>query len=242
MQGTPGIRLTRRSWTAVGGILPLVGVATIIAGCLAVTLLEGPAKALAALAVLVLGVAGGILWNRRRGAEATHGAVASARAAWARTRPDATIEPDGEADPRDIALALPRGWRVEAARGRLRFDMAGTTVRAETWVLRSRGARRAPGRREVVRTDARTDGIRVWIPLRSSLDSMLVTPSWVPDDSAAEPAWLPVVRDRVARHEDLLAALAIGDDRITLLALDDPRPETMLTRAQLVRDVAALIA
>ncbi len=95
-------------------------------------------------------------------------------------------------------------------------------------------------RREVVAADARTGPARVSVPIGATADSMLVTPAWA-GSQTAEPAWLPAVRERVARHEDLLATLTIGDDRVVLLALDDPRPETTVARAHLVRDVAAMI-
>ncbi|GEA82733.1 hypothetical protein [Cellulomonas uda] len=237
-----GARLRRRSWTAAGAVLPVTGVAT-IAGCVvAAGLASGPAQRIVVAAVLVVGVLGGVLWRRAGGAEATHGRVASARAAWARTWNGARLVDDGPPDPRDAALALPRGWRVEAARGRLRLAVSGMPVRCETWVLRAvPGSRRSPVRREVVAADARTGPARVSVPIGATADSMLVTPAWAGRRGTAEPAWLPAVRERVARHEDLLATLTIGDDRVVLLALDDPRPETTVARAQLVRDVAAMI-
>ena len=132
--------------------------------------------------------------------------------------------------------------RVEAARGRLRLAVAGVLVRCETWVLRAvRGSRRSRVRREVVAAGASTGEARVWVPIGATTDSMLVSPAWAGHRETAEPAWLPAVRERVACHEDLLAALTIGDDRVVLLALDDPRPETTVARAHLVRDVAAMI-
>ncbi|WP_417554697.1 hypothetical protein [Microbacterium sp.] len=194
------------------------------------------------LVVLLIGAACGIVWERLRGAEATHRRIAAARATWASTRNDASLDADGPADSRDAAVALPRGWRVTAARGRLRFRVSGTTVRAETWVLRAQGgSRRAPRRREIVAADAPTGGIRLLVPIGDSADSLLVAPAWAHDTQPPEPAWDAAVRARVARHDDLLAALTIGDDRVVLLALDDPRPCTMLARARLVRDVVAMI-
>src|SRR5690606_26279695 len=141
------------------------------------------------------------------GAEATHRRVGAARAAWAQGRADASLEPDGPADPRDTALALPRGWRVEAARGRLSLDIAGAAARAETWVLRAvPGSRRARRRREVVGTAARTGPYRCWVQLGAATDSMLVAPRWGREAATAEPDWMPAVRDRMARHADLPAA------------------------------------
>lgn len=235
-----GSRLAQRSWTRVGGIIPGVAVATILGCCVAAGLTTGTVRAVAVVAVLLIGVAGGLFWAARGGAEATHRRVDTARDDWVRMRPGAMRQPDGPADPRDVALALPRGWRVEAARGRVVLGSAA--VRAETWVLRAvPGSRRARRRREVVVAAARTGGVRVVVPIGAAADSMLVMPRWAREQATPDPAWLPAVRERIARHQDLLAAVTVGDERVILLALDDPRPETMLARAQLVGDVAALI-
>jgi hypothetical protein len=237
-----GGRLGRRAWTAVGAVLPVTAVAT-IAGCVAAArLVRGPTQGVAVVAVLMVGVVAGLLWQRAGGADVTHRRVASARAAWARTWSGARLEPDGEADPRDAALALPRAWRVEVARGRLRLPVAGVPVRCETWVLRAEpGSRRSRARREVVAAEASTGTARVCVPIGATVDPILVTPTWGFGGQSGEPEWLPAVRERVARHEDLLAALTIGDDRVVLLAIDDPRPETTVARAHLVRDVAAMV-
>lgn len=235
--------LSRRAWTRVSGILPVTAVGTIAAVCLC-ALIPVPQmlSTLIVGATVLAGVLVGVAWNARSGAEAVHRRVALARAAWAGQRHGAEILPDGHADPRDVALALPRGWRVESARGRVRFAVVGTVVGAETWVLKAVvGSRRAPRRREVVRAEIPTLGARVRVPLGAALDSLLVTPAWAESADAVEPPWLPEVRDRIARHDDLLASLTIGDDRVILFALDDPRPATMLSRAELVRDVAAII-
>lgn len=235
-------RLAQRSWTRVGAVIPVAAVATIAGVCVAAAVTSGTVRTVAVVAVLLVGVALGLLWAARGGAEATHRRVASVREEWARSSAGASSEPDGPADPRDVALALPRGWRVESARGRLDFAVHDTAVRAETWVLRAAGnSRRSRRRREVVTVAARTGTARCVVPLGAAVDSMLVMPRWAHEQQAPEPAWISAVRDRAAKHEDLLAALTIGDDRVILLALDDPRPETMLKRAQLVRDVAALV-
>lgn len=234
--------LAQRAWTRVGAIIPASAVATILGCCVAAGLTSGTARYILVVAVLLVGAAGGLLWAARGGAEATHDRVAAVREQWARVRADATLQPDGPADPRDLALALPRGWRVEAARARLSLDVDGAPVRAETWVLRAvPGSRRARRRREVVATAARTGAGRSVVPVGAAVDSMLVMPRWAGQQPAPEAAWMPAVRERIARHDDLLAAVTIGDERVVLLALDDPRPETMLSRARLVRDVAAII-
>lgn len=238
----PSIGVGKRSWTRASGIVPLVSGATIVGVCLAAGLTVGTVRTVLVPAVLLLGVAVGIAWHGRSGAAATGRRVAAARVAWASTWHGAERLPDGAADPRDVALALPRGWRVESARGRLTFVVAGRAVHAETWVLRAAGgSRRAPDRREIVRADAPTGDERLWLALGVEADPLLVAPSWgrSPDDSGS--AWLSAVRDRAAGYDDVLASLTIGDDRVILFALDDPRPETMLKRAELVRDVAAMI-
>ncbi len=232
----------RRAWTSAGAILPVTAIVAITGCALAAGLSQGWAQRVITPAVLVVVVVGGLLWNRLGGAEATHGRVASARAAWAGSAAGVAVEPDGGADPRDVVLALPRGWRVDVARGRLRLAVAGVPVRTETWVLRAAGgSRRAPRRREVVAADAPTGAARLWVEIGRAADPMLVTPAWAGCGPSDEPDWGPAVCERVARHEDLLAALTIGDDRVVLLALDDPRPATTVARAQLVSDVASLI-
>jgi len=238
----PSLGVGKRSWTRTSGIVPLVSGATIVGVCLAAGLTGGTVRAVLAPAVLLLGLAVGIVWHGRSGAAATGRRVAAARVAWASSRHGAEQMPDGAADPRDVALALPRGWRVESARGRLMFVVAGKAVHAETWVLRAAGgSRRAPDRREIVRVDAPTGGERLWLAPGVQVDPLLVAPAWGRSPDVSGPAWLPAVRDRVAVHDDVLASLTIGDDRVILFALDDPRPETMLKRAELVRDVAAII-
>ncbi|MFT4157004.1 MAG: hypothetical protein QM630_03630 [Microbacterium sp.] len=234
--------LTRRSWIRVSAILPVTAGAT-IAGCCAVAgFSDGPLSVALVSIVLVLGGIAGMLWRSKGGVDAVHRRVAAARAAWVQGRSGATAEPDGVADPRDVALSLPRGWRVDAARGRLRFTHEGFTVRAETWVLKAVvGSRRAPRRREIVIAEAPTGAVRLWIPLGVAADSMLVTPAWGREPARTGPGWFADVRDRVSVHDDILASLTIGDDRVILLALDDPRPETMRRRVELVRDVAAII-
>jgi len=237
-----GARLGRRSWTAAGAVLPVTGVAMLASCVVAAGLTSGPAQRLAVVAVLAVGILGGLLWQRAGGAEATHRRVASARAAWAQSWSGARFDDDGPADPRDTTLALPRGWRAEAARGRLHLPVTGMPLRCETWVLRAvPGSRRSRVRREIVAADAHTGAACVYVPIGLTSDSMLVTPAWAGRPAMPEPAWLPAVRERVARHDDLLGALTIGDDRVVLLMLDDPRPETTIARAHLVRDVAAAI-
>ncbi|MFK4853295.1 hypothetical protein ACI3KT_16790 [Microbacterium sp. ZW T6_19] len=234
--------LTRRAWTRAAGIMPVTAVAVIAGCCLAAAFTSGQVRFVAVAVVILVGVVAGLLWTKHGGVDAVHRRVAAARSAWSGSRDGAASVQDGAADARDVALALPRGWRVEAARGRMRFPLGEVTVRGETWVLRAVvGSRRAPRRREVVGVDAPTDGAFLSIPVGTTADSMLVAPAWAGNTSASAPVWLPTVRDRVAEHEDLLASLTVGDDRVILFALDDPRPETILNRARLVRDVAAII-
>ena len=240
-RASSGARLGLRTWVAAA-VLPVSAGATILGAACSGALAEGPARAVVLLAVPAAGAVGGVLWARVGGTGRTHRRVASARAAWARTWSGARLEHDGSADPGDAELALPRGWRVELARGRLRLEVGGAPVRCETWVLRAApGSRRSRVRREVVATDARTGPVRVHVPVGSSADSLLVTPAWVRRGHQDDPVWLPAVRERVARHRDVLGSLSVGDGRVVLLALDDPRPGTALARAELVRDVAVLV-
>jgi hypothetical protein len=224
------------------GILPIVALCTLVATCAVVVVpLDRMRSTVILVAVIFLGVGAGFLWARRAGADAIHARVAAARARWAASWDGAVVGPDAAADPRDVALALPRSWRVRSARGRVRFAVDRMPVRAETWVLEpGPGSKRSSSRREVVGVDVPTGPVRLWVPLGSSVDPLLVTPSWL-GHTSEEPVWLPTVRDRVAAHRDILASLTIGDDRVILLALDDPRPDTMLERAQLLRDVAVII-
>lgn len=235
--------LSPRSWTRVSGILPLTAVATIAAACVCAAMpVDRLVSTVLVVAVVLGGVLAGLAWNHRNGADGLHRRVARTRAVWVRSWHGASAGQDGEADPRDVALALPRGWRVEQARGRVRFTVSGTQVRAETWVLKAVvGSRRAPRRREVVLAEVPTSGARVWVPLGVAADSMLVTPAWAGSSDGTGAVWLDAVRGRVAAHDDVLASLVIGDDRVILFASDDPRPEAMRRRAELVRDVVALI-
>lgn len=224
------------------GILPIVALCTLVAACAVVVVpVDRMWGTMILVAVILLGMGAGFLWARRSGADAIHARVAAARARWAATWHGAVVEPDAAADPRDVALALPRSWRVRSAHGRVRFAVDRMPVRGETWVLEpGPGSKRSSSRREVVGVDVPTGPVRLWVPLGSSVDPLLVVPSWLGDVNE-EPVWLPAVRDRVAAHRDILASLTIGDDRVVLLALDDPRPDTMRKRAQLLRDVAAII-
>lgn len=236
--------MAKRSWTMTAGIVQMVSIVTFLVAYTATTLLAGLTWRTDLLIVVLLsGVIAGLVWRSFRGVEAIHRRVAAVRSAWAHGREGAAAEPDGVPDPRDIALALPRGWRAVAARGRMRLTMSGTTVRAETWVLEAAaGSRRAPRRRELVRTSVVTGGVRVWVPVGVAVDSLLVKPAWARSPDVDGPVWLPAVRDRVARHTDILSSLTIGDDRVVLFSLDDPRPETTVERARLVTDVADIIS
>lgn len=234
--------LRRYTWIGIAGIVPVIGVATIVVASVASAAVPGQAAYIVVPAIVLAGVAAAVLLVRGRGPESAHRRVDAVRAAWARARNDAETVPDGTADPRDTALALPRGWRVEIARGRLRFLMQDAVIRAETWVLGpTEGSRRDVRRREIVSADVPTGGARMWFSLGVSIDPLLVTPAWAASVEGAEPSWAPAVRDRVRSHEDVLAALTVGNDRVVLFAVDDPRTETMLARAQLVRDVAGLV-
>lgn len=234
--------LRRRNWIGIAGVVPVIGVATVLLASVASAAVPGQAAYVVVPAIVLAGIVAGVLLARGRGPESAHRRVDAVRTEWARGRTDAERVPDGTANPRDTALALPRGWRVEIARGRLRFRSQDASIRVETWVLRpAGGSRRDVRRREIVGADVPTGAARMWFSLGSSIDPLLVTPTWAGAAQEAEPSWAPAVRDRARSHDDVLAALTVGDDRVILFAVDDPRPETMLARAQLVSDVAALV-
>lgn len=161
-----------------------------------------------------------------------------------RTTPGGWMEPDGPADPQDVALSLPRSWQVVAACGRLRFPVEGTMIRAETWVRHPiRGSKRSPSRVEVVAADAVTGPERVFVQIGLSVDPLLVAPAAsLRGRSTEEPVWAEAVRERVRQHRDVLATVSVGRDRVILFALDDPRLETLERRAQLVRDIAVMVS
>jgi hypothetical protein len=218
--------------------------ATIAGAVVAAGLTAGVIRQVLIPVVVIIGILLAVKVNRSHGAAQNEGRVAAARIAWAKTWNGASFEPEAEPDAPSVALALPQGWRVRSIRARLRFPVSGAQVSAETWVLESApGSTRSPAFREVVWTAATTGSARVSIPLGQSIDPLLVKPEWADaDGTGSEGApWMPAVRERVARHQDLVSALTIGGDRVVFLAVDDPRPEKMLERAQLVRDVAAMV-
>lgn len=237
-------KLSKRSWTASSGAVLLVIGATIAGTIVAAGLTAGVVRQVLVPVVVIVGVLLAVKVNRSHGAGQNEGRVAAARTAWAQTWNGAAFEREGAPDPQSVALALPLGWRVWAVRARLRFPVSGTPVNAETWVLESApGSTRSPAFREVVWTAARTGAARMFIPLGQSIDPLLVKPEWgdVDGTGADEPTWTPAIREHVARHQDVVSALTIGDDRVVFLAVDDPRPEKMVERAQLVRDVSAMV-
>lgn len=239
----PAHDLTKRSWIRASGVGPLVFSVTFAGACAVVALTDGMVARLLLTLVILAGVAAWLLLRARRGAEHIHRRVTAARLAWAESRHDAHMAPDGPADPRDVSLALPMSWEVVAARSRLTFVEAGRFVRAETWALKAAGgSKRAPDWREVTRVDAETGDVQVWVPLGLTADPLIVKPAWARSPDGDGPVWLPAVRDRVARHTDILSSLTIGDDRVVLFSLDDPRPETTVERARLVTDVADIIS
>ncbi|MDT0156253.1 hypothetical protein Q9R19_01305 [Microbacterium sp. ARD32] len=237
-------RLSKRSWTASSGVVLIVIVATIVGAIVAAGLTTGVVRQILVPVVVIVGALLAVRLNRTRGVRQNEARVAAVRAAWAPTWNGASFEPEGEPDGQSVGLALPQGWQLWAVRARLRFPVSGTQVSAETWVLESApGSTRSPAFREVVWAGASTGSARVSIPLGQSIDPLLVKPAWadVDGEGADGTAWMPAVRERVARHHDLVSTLTIGDDRVVFLAVDDPRPEKMVERAQLVRDVAAIV-
>ncbi|GAB2512360.1 hypothetical protein GCM10027064_07590 [Microbacterium petrolearium] len=242
-------RVPKRAWTRASGIYPVVGVATLAAVCAVVALTESMDDALTRILLVVVilaGVAIGLLLSRRTGAEAMHRRVQAARAEWARRHGWHAL-PDAEADPADVALALPSGWwRDVAARGRLGRAATGEqTVRIETWVLQSLpGSKRHPERREIVRIACETGAERFTVSNVPTIDPLMIAPSWWSGRSArgSEPRWAEQVRSLVTARKGMPFSLSVGSGRVVLLALDDPRPQAAEARVELVRAVARLVA
>lgn len=231
--------LTRRTWLFVPLILPVTGLAAVAAGAVTASLAPAGLKALLGWAVILVVIGLGLVWSRLAGARTQHRRVAAARAVWAQSRTDAELRADGAADERDAALLERPRWRVESARGRLRFTAGGVPMRAETWVLRARG--RSRERREVVVAEAAVGERRMWLPLGAS-SALLLQPGWVGRSAAADEPWLAAVQELAEESRGAVSGLAIGDDRVMVVGADDPRIDTMLARADLVADVVRLIA
>ncbi len=246
-----GAALGRRAWTGAAGRSLLIAVGTIVVAVIAAVLTGGlpqPIRVAIVAAVLVVGVLVAVLVVDRRGAEAIHASVEAARAAWAQHHGWVPVA-DGPADPADVELAVPRGWSVTAARGRIVGARAAGTARAETWVLRAvPGSRRQPRRREIVVVPARTGAVRLAVSTVATADPLLITPAWTRGGRTtwlgtdAEPAWAARVRDRVAAHADLPLTVTVGADRVVVYALDDPRPQTLEARLALATEIAGIVA
>ncbi|WP_261166466.1 hypothetical protein [Microbacterium sp. Marseille-Q6965] len=243
--------LGARAWTGTAGRPLFVGIGTVAAAVLAAVLtgsLPQPARMGIVAAILVAGVVLALVVSGRSGVEAVHGRVAAARAAWAAAH-GWTQGGDGPADPQDVDLAIPRGWSVTAARGRIMTaDQSGAT-RVETWVLRAiPGSRRQVRRREIVVVPAATGQVRFAASNASLPDPLLITPAWTQGGRRSwtgadeEPAWAGRVRELVSAHRDLPLSVTVGLGRVVVFAMDDPRPETAAARVALARQVAAIIA
>ncbi|MBM7516172.1 hypothetical protein [Nocardioides nitrophenolicus] len=228
--------VTRRTWTRAAGVVPLTALAAIAACVGAVLLTAGashPTQLLVAVATLVAGALAVLVAARTLAPDAVHRGVGAARAAWAREDPAVELGADGAADAADALLALPRGWRVAAARGRVVVPQG----RVETWVLRAaRGSGRSDRRREVVVVPAATGTARASFGDRPHS----LSPAWAAAGQVEEP-WATEVRRRIGRHQDLPLAVVIGEQRVLVIALDDPRPETARARVELARDIAAIV-
>ncbi|RLV51375.1 hypothetical protein D9V41_17180, partial [Aeromicrobium phragmitis] len=60
--------------------------------------------------------------------------------------------------------------------------------------------------------------------------------------ATGEPSWANAVRELVQAHKDLPLSLTIGDRRVVILAIDDPRPGTALARIDLAIAAARLVS
>lgn len=170
-----------------------------------------------------------------------HRRVAAARTQWARVN-GWQLAPDGEPSPGDVALALPRSWRVAAARGRIRRAIDGREQRIQTWALRPvPGSRRREERREIVAVECPTGDARFATSNVPTIDPLTVMPAWA-TPRAPEPAWADRVREVVRAHRDQTLSLSVSDGRIVVLAVDDPRPETSQKRLDLALAVARIVA
>lgn len=231
--------LSRRTWLFTPLILPVTGLGAVAAGAVVAVLVADDLGSILGWVAILVVIGLGVVWNVLAGAEVQHRRVAAARAQWARSRPDAAVVADGAPDAQDAELLRRHAWRVQRARGRLRFEATGTPVRAETWVMRAMSRSRL--RREIVAADVETGSLRVWIPLAAPA-SPLLEPGWAGREPEPDPTWLPAVRARSAEYEGIVSGLAIGFDRVIVIGSDDARIETMLARAELVHDVVQIIA
>lgn len=243
-----GDRLPRRPWTRAAGIQPLTlagTTAAVLASVLVTAALPVPVRALIVVGVIGVGVGVFVAARARWGREAMHRRVGAVRRAWCRQH-GRRFEGDGDADPVDIRLALPRGWRVLGTRGRMRCALAGGVEgRVETWMLRaSPGSSRGERAREVVVVPARVPGLAgrpgFAVERGLSIDPALISPVGSGRENTAEPVWADEVRAAVAAHRDVAFTVVVGEDRVLLFALDDPRPRTSLARLELARTVAAI--
>lgn len=237
---------TRRSWTRAAGVVPVTAATTMTAGICAVAVATGSgrvAQSLALSAALLIGALTAFVLWRTLGPDAVHRAVADARAAWARGASGVDLVPDGAADPTETELALPRGWRVLAARGRLREHTVEPPARVETWVLRAaHGSQRASRRREVVVVPVVAGDTRMTFSGGPGGGRSLVTPGWASDIRVDdEPSWAAAVRRRIEQQEDLPISVTVGQQRVLVFAMDDPRTQTARSRIDLARDIAEIV-
>ncbi|GGH38791.1 hypothetical protein [Microbacterium album] len=244
-------RLPARPWTGAAGIQPLAlagTIAAIFASMFLTAALPRPAQVAIVIGLIGLGVAVFFAVRARWGREALHRRVAAAREAWCR-RHGWRFEGDGDPDPFEIGIALPRGWRVLGARGRMRGPLAGGAEgRVETWALRALpGSTRGENGREIVVVPARASGlpgrgcfaVQGGVP---TIDPLLVAPPWTDGRETAEPGWAEEVRGAVAAHRDMAFTAIVAHDRVVIFALDDPRLPTAMARLVLARTVAEIVS
>lgn len=227
-------------------VLPAVLVAVLVTTTVLVGTRERPLREAISLAVIALCLIVFFACRARFGAAAVEQRLAGARAAWA-TQRGWRAEAVGDAEPNAAELVLPRLWRVEYVVARARHSRPAGEERVETWRLRGpMGSRPRITHREVVSVAVPTGPARFAVATSPSGDPGLDPPDWtrggrrwsVPQ---AEPAWAQQVRDLVTAHEDLPLTVAVGNDRVLLVAYDDPRLETVAARLALAQAVAAVV-
>lgn len=145
-------------------------------------------------------------------------------------------------------LLLARNWRVEYVVARAQRQGPRGEERVETWRLRGpMGSIPRTTHREIVSITAATGPVKFAAPSSASAGSILGALAWtragrrwsVPQ---AEPVWADRVRDLLAAHDDLLLMIAVGNDRVVVSAVDDPRSKVAEARIELAQTVAAVVA
>lgn len=228
-------------------VLPALFLAVLVATATFVGERERPARDVVYLTVIGVCVLGFVLARARFGATAMERRLGAKRSAWAARR-GWRAEPFGEADPGDADLLLAPRWRVEYVVARAQRRGPRGEERVETWRLRGpMGSIPRTTHREIVSITAATGPVRFAAPSIASAGSILGAPAWTRAGRRwslpqTEPVWADRVRGLLAAHDDLPLMIAVGNDRVVVSAVDDPRSEAAEARIELARAVAAVAA